>query len=50
MSKHVRNTATGKIIAQSNRVTSKTIYVPTKLRAHVQTKPTSSGTRLSKAK
>ncbi len=48
MAKRTRNAATGKIIAQSNRVTSKTIYVPTKLRAHVQTKSTSSGTRLSK--
>lgn len=34
------------IITQSNRMTAKTIYVPTKLREHVTTKSTTSGTRL----
>ncbi|AFU69958.1 hypothetical protein P700755_003317 [Psychroflexus torquis ATCC 700755] len=47
MAKNSEKSVTRKVIAQSNRVTSKTIYVPVKLRAHVATKSTKSGTRLS---
>jgi hypothetical protein len=41
---------TSKIIAQSNAYTSTTIYVPTKLRGQLETKSTSSGTRLATKK
>jgi hypothetical protein len=50
MSRQVKNSITGKVILQSNRMTAGKIYVPTKLRAHVPTVQTSSGTRLSSKK
>lgn len=47
MTKNSRNSVTGKVIAQSNRMTAISIYVPAKLRGQVTTKSTTSGTRLS---
>lgn len=50
MAREARNSTTGKVIQQSNRMTAGKIYVPTKLRAQVTTVNTSSGTRLSNKK
>ena len=47
MSEKAQKSVTSKVIAQSNRMTAKTIYVPSALRPHVTVKSTSSGTRLS---
>lgn len=47
MAKISKSSVTRKVIAQSNRMTAKSIYVPVKLRSHVTTKSTTSGTRLS---
>ena len=47
MEKQAKNSTTGKVFQQSNRMTATKIYVPTKLRAHVTTVRNSSGTRLS---
>lgn len=47
MAKDSKSSVTGRVIAQSNRMTAKSIYVPAKLRSQVTTKSTASGTRLS---
>ena len=50
MARQAKNSTTGKVIQQSNRMTAGKIYVPTSLRAHVTNVKTSSGTRLSHKK
>jgi len=48
MAKQTRHSATGRIISTSTKVSAGKVYVPTKLRPHVSTVKTSSGTKLAK--
>jgi len=48
MGKQVRHAATGRIISSSSKVSARKVYVPVKLRTHVKTVKTASGTKLAK--